>query len=162
VNATLGLDQARPLPAEALARRQAAGVDTSALNGIDVRIADPGGLTRGKAAGPTLRQDDEAAWGWFLAPTRRDDRVFTPPGNQGEQHHLDLLTVLAHEVGHLPGEDHEADGLMAQTPTPATRTDPSWDPNPVDVAALDQAFAPGKTSLAFRSQRDRSWPGSVP
>jgi hypothetical protein len=152
VNATLGLDQARPLPAEALARRQAAGADTSALNWIDVRIADPGGLARGKAA----------AWGRFLAPTPRDDRVFTPPGNQGEQHHVDLLTVLAHEVGHLPGQDHEADGLMAQTPTPATRTDSSWDPNPVDVAALDQAFAPGKTSLAFRSQRDRSWPGSVP
>jgi hypothetical protein len=64
VNDSLRAGQVQPLPAEALARWQAAGVDPSALHGIDVRIAD---------------------------------------------------TVLGHEVGHLLGRDHEADGVMQET-----------------------------------------------
>jgi hypothetical protein len=40
VSESLRSDPVRPLLAEALARWQAAGVDTSALHGIDVRIAD--------------------------------------------------------------------------------------------------------------------------
>jgi hypothetical protein len=66
--------------------------------------------------------------------------------------------VLAHEIGHLFGQDHETDGLMAEALTPATRTDPPSDPNPVDVAPLDQAFAHGEASLAIRSERHRSKP----
>jgi hypothetical protein len=113
---------------EALARWQAAGVDTSAPHVPDARSADPGGLPPGNAAGPTLRQDDKAAaWGWFLEPTPWDDREFTTPGNQGEQHRMDLLTVPEHEVGHLLGHDHQADGLMARTPTPGTRREPGRD-----------------------------------
>src|SRR5262249_12626360 len=70
VNESLRAEQVRPLLAEALASWRAAGVDTSALRGLDVRIADPGGLTPGKAAGPTFWQDDKAAaWSWFLEPT---------------------------------------------------------------------------------------------
>jgi hypothetical protein len=114
---------------------------------VVIRIADLGGLTPGQAAGPSFWQDDKAAaWGRFLAPTPWDDREFPTPGKQGEQHHLDLLSVPAHEVGHLLGQGHEAGGRMAQTLTPATRTDPPSDPNPVDVAALDQAFADGKAN----------------
>ena len=45
VNVTLSADQVQPLLAEALARWRAAGVDTSALRGVEVRIADLGGLT---------------------------------------------------------------------------------------------------------------------
>src|SRR5262249_51747497 len=62
---SLTLPQAQPLLAEALARWQRAGVDTSALRGIDVRIADLGGLTLGQASGSTIWLDDNAAgWGW--------------------------------------------------------------------------------------------------
>ena len=54
------------------------------------------------SAGHTIGLDAKAAaGGWFLHPTPWDDRAFTTPGNQGEQHRMDLLTVLEHEIGHL-------------------------------------------------------------
>src|SRR5262249_23325356 len=112
----------QPLLAEALARWQAAGIDTSALHGIDVRIANLGGHTLGQAAGGVLWLDDNAAgWGWFVDATPWEDSEFTTPGNQGEQGRMDLLTVLEHEIGHLLGRDHEAEGVMQETLTAGTR-----------------------------------------
>jgi membrane-associated phospholipid phosphatase len=135
VNASLRAGQVQPLLAEELARWQAAGVVTSALRGINVRIADLEGLTLGKAAGGVIWLDDNAAgWGWFVDPTPRNDSEFTTPGDQGEQGRMDLLTVLEHEVGHLLGRGHEAEGVMQEAlgaglrravgPTPAK--DASW------------------------------------
>src|SRR5262249_41297036 len=49
VNVSLSADQVQPLLGVALSHWQATGVDTSALRGIDIRIADLGGLTLGKA-----------------------------------------------------------------------------------------------------------------
>jgi hypothetical protein len=66
VNESRRADQVQPLLAEALACWQAAGIDTSALHGIDVRIADLGGLPLRQAAGEIIWLDDNAAgWGWF-------------------------------------------------------------------------------------------------
>ena len=61
---------------------------------------------------------------------------------------MDLLTVLAHEVGHLLGQDHEADGVMAETLTAGTRLTPSahatdW------FAAVDVVFSE-KSSRRWR------------
>ena len=42
-------------------------------------------------------------------------------GILGEQNHLDLLTVLAHAIGHLLGQEHQADGVMAETLSAGTR-----------------------------------------
>src|SRR5262249_14978193 len=93
--------QGNALLPEAFARWQAAGVDPSALAGLDVRIADLGRTTLGLASGSTIWLDDNAAgWGWFIDPTPHDDSEFTTPGNQGEQGRMDLLTVLEHELGH--------------------------------------------------------------
>src|SRR5262249_2168170 len=50
-----------------------------------------------------------------------DDSEFSMPGNQGEQRHVDLLTVLEHEIGHVLRREHEADGVMAETLTAGTR-----------------------------------------
>jgi membrane-associated phospholipid phosphatase len=122
VNKSLRANQVRPLLTEALARWQAAGVDTSALAGVDVHIADLGGLTLGKAAGGAIWLDDNAAgWGWFVDRTPQSDSEFTRRGNQGEQNRMDLLTVLEHEVGHLLGRGHEAGGVMQETLTAGTR-----------------------------------------
>lgn len=118
-------NQIQPLFTEALARWQAAGVDTSSLSGIDVRIADLGGTTLGLAVGHTIYLDDNAAgWGWFVDPTPGDDSEFTTAGNQGEQHRMDLLTVLEHEVGHLLGHEHEQSGIMQETLSAGERLTP--------------------------------------
>jgi hypothetical protein len=53
-----------------------------------------------------------------------DDSEFTTPGNQGEQNRMDLLTVLAHEIGHLLGHEHEADGVMQETLSQGERLTP--------------------------------------
>src|SRR5262249_3710265 len=52
VNETLRVSQVRPLLTEALAGWQASGIDTPALHGVDVGIADPVvGLSRKPPAG---------------------------------------------------------------------------------------------------------------
>ncbi len=133
----LSADSVMPLWQEALARWQAASVDTSSLANVSIRIADLGGLTLGMASGNTIWLDDDAAgWGWFVDRTPFDDSEFTTPGNQGEQGRMDLLSALTHEMGHLLGHDHDEGGVMGETLAAGTRLSVGR-----DVSALDAAFA---------------------
>jgi ELWxxDGT repeat protein len=146
-------DQITPLLAQALARWQAAGVDTSALGAVDVRVSDFGGRTLGLAAGHTIWLDaDAAGWGWFVDKTPWDDSEFTTPGDQGEWHRMDLLTVLEHEIGHLLGHGHEADGVMQHTLTAGTRRTV----RPVLAAVTDE---PGVALAGLEWAEERPWLG---
>jgi hypothetical protein len=132
----LNPEQVAPLFTEAITRWQAAGLEVSTFSGIEIRIADLPGATLGLASGQTIWLDDNAAgWGWFVDPTPWDDAEFTTPGDPGEQGRMDLLTVLMHEIGHLLGQDHETDGLMAETLTASTRQVPAGDPHRADLSA---------------------------
>jgi hypothetical protein len=107
---------------QALRRWSRAGEDVSDLTGIDIRVADLGGTTLGRADGNTIWLDDDAAgWGWFIDRTARNDREFRKAGDQGEWNRMDLLTVLLHETGHLLGKEHESNGVMADTLAAGTR-----------------------------------------
>ena len=122
----LTYSQVQPLLSEALARWQASGVDVSGLGQLDIRITNLGGNYLGMTDGHTIWLDDNAAgWGWFVDPTPNDDSEFTTPGNQGEKHRMDLLTVLEHELGHMLGREHEESGVMAETLSAGERWTPS-------------------------------------
>jgi hypothetical protein len=157
LNQQLGAETVRPLLTEALTRWQAAGMELSILGAIDIRVDNLGGAAVGLAAGHTIWLDDNAAgWGGFVDPTPREDSEFTTPGNQGERGRMDLLTVLEHEIGHLLGRGHEAEGVMQEAlgaglrraggPTPAkdagwpgaAQALLAWD---ADAPWIDQGFA---------------------
>jgi hypothetical protein len=147
-----------PLITDAVSRWEAAGLSagrSAALRDVSVQVADLGGATLGPASGNTVWLDDNAAgWGWFVDPTPWEDFEFTMPGDQGEQDRMDLLTVLAHELGHLLGREHDDEGVMQETLATGTRLLPATSPEEMlagdhepslpagsSLAALDHTFA---------------------
>jgi hypothetical protein len=173
VTQTLRNAQAAPLLTEALARWQAAGVDTATLGNISIQIGNLGGRTLGLAdeVHHTIWLDDNAAgWGWFVDRTAWDDVEFTTPGNQGEQNRMDLLTVLEHELGHLLGFAHAPTGVMAEDLTPGIRRTPAaretgqppahtaswasiWPPAWGDLSPTDSIFALCDSELPLGKRR---------
>jgi hypothetical protein len=104
-------DQVQPPQAEALARWQAAGVDTARVAGIDIPVADLGGTALGLASGRAIWLDANAAtWGRFVDAAVGGDSEFTTPGDQGEQQRTDLF-------GSKPG----ASGVTAEPLAAGTR-----------------------------------------
>jgi uncharacterized delta-60 repeat protein len=124
---TLTVKETQPLLTEAEALWRAAGVDTSTLGVIEIHIADLGGAELGLAdeVHHAIWLDDNAAgWGWFVDKTRWNNANYYMPGGHVPRDHMDLLTVLEHEVGHLLGKEHQAHGVMAETLSPGTRRTP--------------------------------------
>jgi len=148
----LTLPQVQPLLDEAIRRWRVLGVDTSALKGIDIRIADLGGTMLGVASGNTFYLDDNAAgWGWFVDATPGDDSEFYTSGNQGELNRMDLLTAVMHELGHLLGYEHGEPGALAtgdvmlETLAAGVRR---TEFQPDDAALTDQVFTPANDAHA--------------
>ncbi len=132
-SAALTGEELQPLADAAVARWAAAGIDphdVQKLKGVDLRVAEFEGSTLGSTFGPTVWIDrDAAGHGWFIDPTPTGDREFRVQSMDGELlatprspafGHMDLLTVVMHEMGHVLGLedlDHERHGhaLMSET-----------------------------------------------
>jgi hypothetical protein len=85
--------------------------------------------------------DDAAGYSWSVDPTPFDDAESRRLGDQRERARMDLVSVVAHELGHLlvranlPGE-HNAGHLMGESLSTGTRRVPtSGDVTPAATAS---------------------------
>ena len=114
----------------------------SALNHVVFRIDDLGRSDLGWARQGVITLDRTADGdGWFVDPTPGDDSDFAPVAvNSPAGGHIDLLSVVAHEMGHLLGYgEDESDGVTGEYLGPASgtcRLPPSPVPRPVSDARL--------------------------
>ena len=86
-------------------------------NGVTLEIVDLPADQLTQANGMTLQIDaDAAGWGWFVDPTPGNHAEFRRASLSGSwwaragseaANHVDLLTVVMHELGHMMGLDSE-------------------------------------------------------
>jgi hypothetical protein len=106
----------------AIQRWNFAGYGDTRLDDVNVRIAQLPGRELARVSGRTIWLDSDAAGrGWFVDHSPLDDVEFQLDGDQGEEGLVDLLTVLAHEMGHLLGHEHAVDGIMRDSLAAGTR-----------------------------------------
>lgn len=120
---------------------------------VTVHVVDLPGTQLGKTVGNSIFLDrDAAGWGWFIDTTPYDDHEFSLLHANGNRQadvdsaaagKMDLLSVLLHELGHIAGWEHTADGLMTSRLLPGQRL-VLGDALDLDdsfyIAAVDQVF----------------------
>jgi hypothetical protein len=104
----------QPIVQEAIGLWRAAGIDAtrlSALSHVAVGISDFPGPWLGMAFPDAIWIDSDAAgYGWYIDPTTADASAFPAAPGSPAYGKVDLLTVVAHELGHELGFDDSADG----------------------------------------------------
>ena len=128
--AELTLDAAEQLVQRAIALWDADDNDVSLDNGLEnlsLQIRDLPGSQLAQATADGLVLDvDAAGWGWFVDGTPEDDEeflhglgsdLFALDGSSAAGQ-VDLLSVLAHELGHVRGLGHDhQDPQAVMSPT---------------------------------------------
>jgi hypothetical protein len=151
--APLTLDEIRPIAAEAIARWAAAGIDPAQLGVLKravFRIDDLTGSDLAWARQGVITLDRTAdGYGWFIDPTPGGDSEFGPDAVNSPAHgHVDLLSVISHEMGHLLGYgEDESNSVTGEYLAPGVRHVPAAAPS-----------ARGAVSALPPAVRLASWP----
>ncbi|QDT41429.1 hypothetical protein Pan241w_14900 [Gimesia alba] len=110
--------------------------EKSKLDKTKVQVVNLNADTLGQAVAGTIYLDQNAAgYGWFVDTTPFDNSEFK---NESELTlialpdsdafgYIDLWTVINHEIYHLLGYNHEADGLMKNLLLPGIRKNMNWE-----------------------------------
>ena len=112
------------------------------LDTVQFDVADLPGRSLGRTIEGQITIDANAAgWNWFVDDTPRDSREFALQDGSlvatagPAAGHMDLLTVVSHEMGHAMGLDHVAGGVMDEDLSPGQRVTPNQPPLPAASGA---------------------------
>jgi hypothetical protein len=151
----LTVEQLQPIWTEALARWAKAGAtpaQVSPLAQVTVQIVSlpPAILAR---TGPDTIwiSRDAAGYGWFIDPTPSDDGEFNGRPASAAQNRMDLLSVVAHEMGHLVlqmEESAELNDVMTEALPVGVRRMPVAHDLKESAGVVAQVTAPANDSAA--------------
>jgi hypothetical protein len=163
----------QPILHEAILLWTSLGLDPQSqqvLQTVQVNITDLPAPYLGLASPQTIWLDPTAGgYGWFIDPTPADNREFcsqpgdlwVAPEGSPAAGRMDLLTVVAHEMGHLLGlpdldDPEEAGDLMGETLEPGVRKLPGQGDRNLTVST-----APGTMDSSAPAWMVSSGPGQV-
>jgi hypothetical protein len=123
------MDQAAPILAAAIQLWEQAGVAPSSFDGVELIVMDLPDTVIGLTEGSTILIDATAAgYGWFVDATPFDSCEYHESGDgllafstSDAFGRMDLLTLIAHELGHVLGYEHAESGLMSEALAPGAR-----------------------------------------
>jgi hypothetical protein len=158
---TLTQAELAPIVKEAMVLWWEAGIDPqrlAAISQVHVQIEDLPGPDLGLASPGLIEIDDNAAgYGWYIDSTPNSDSLLGPGiVNSPARDHVDLLSVVCHEMGHELGFEHDdGNDVMAESLAPGVRH------VPIAVRAAGDATGP-LLAVSVRRERFGSSMGAIP